>query len=65
MQNFEKCSLKLYQEFKDYKANTVDLNEMAHYQLSHLDLQCSQIQQFFTLVHLGEWVQFQGKQVCH
>ena len=31
-------------EFKDKRANPVDPDEVAHYKLPHLDLQCSQIQ---------------------
>ena len=35
--------------FKDKKANTVDLDETAHYEPSHLDLHCLQIQLLFCL----------------
>ena len=30
----------------DYRVNTIDQDEMAHYEPSHLDLQCLQIQIF-------------------
>ena len=46
LQIFEKlsninCNLL---KIKDYSANTVDPDETAHYEPSHLDLQCLQIQ---------------------
>ena len=37
-------------KIKDYRANTVDLDEMAHYEPSHLDLQCLKIQLLLCLV---------------
>ena len=43
-------------KIKDYKANTVDPDEMAHYEpshLSHLDLQCLQIQLLLCLALYG------------
>ena len=38
LQNFEKLCIML--KTKDYRANTVDPDEMAHYELPLLDLQC-------------------------
>ena len=40
----------LYWEFKDYRANSVDLDEVAHYEPPHQDLRCLQIQLFSSLV---------------
>ena len=40
--NFKKClvSATLYCEFKNYRANSIDQDEVAHYEPSHLDLRC-------------------------
>ena len=44
-----------YSEFKDSRANTVDTDEVAHYELPHLDLLCLQIYFWYlTLMH-SEW----------
>ena len=47
------CKLKknvvqavMYQEFKDWRATNVDLDEAAHDELPHLALHCLQIQVF-------------------
>ena len=37
-------------EFKDWRANSVDLAEVAHYEPPHQDLCCLQIQLFQSLV---------------
>ena len=39
-----------HSEFKDQKANSVDLNEVAHHEPPHQDLRCLQIQLFASLV---------------
>ena len=39
-----------YREFKDLRANSVDLDEVAHYEPPHQDLRCLQIQLFLSLV---------------
>ena len=39
----------LYWVFKDERANSVDLDEVAHYELPHQDLSCLQIQLFSSL----------------
>ena len=39
-----------YWEFKDQRANRVDLDAVAHYEPLHLDLRCLQIQLFLSLV---------------
>ena len=39
-----------YWDFKDYRANSVDLDEVAHNEPPHLDLRCLQIQLFSSLV---------------
>ena len=39
----------IYQEFQDHSANSVDQDEVAHYELPHLGLHCSQIQLFSVL----------------
>ena len=46
LQIFEKLSNIncILLKIKDYSANTVDPDETAHYEPSHLDLQCLQIQ---------------------
>ena len=45
LQNFEKLLIEnvLCCKIKDKRANTVDPDETAHYEPSHLDLQCLQI----------------------
>ena len=35
-----------YSEFNHWYANSLDLDEAAHYELPHLDLSCLQIQLF-------------------
>ena len=40
----------LYWEFKAYRAISVDLDEVAHYEPPHQDLRCLQIQLFSSLV---------------
>ena len=39
-----------YWEFEDYRANSVDLDEVAHDELPHQDLRCLQIQLFSSLI---------------
>ena len=39
-----------YLEFKDWRANSVDLDDVAHYEPPHQDLRCLQIQLFPSLV---------------
>ena len=39
-----------YCEFKDKRANRVDLDEVAHYEPPHQDQDCLQIQLFSSLV---------------
>ena len=52
LQIFKKCETQAvsYLEFKDKRANSVDLDEMAHYEPPHQDLRCLQIQLFLSLV---------------
>ena len=40
----------IYWDFKDQRANSVDPDEAAHYELPHLDLHCLQIEIFSVLV---------------
>ena len=40
----------ILKKFKDYRANSVDLDEVAHYEPPHQDLRCLQIQLFASLV---------------
>ena len=50
--NFQKMwspSYISYREFKDLRANSVDLDEVAHYELPHQDLCCLQCQLFSSL----------------
>ena len=48
-----------YWEFKDKRANSVDLDEVAHYEPPHQDLHCLQIPLFSSLV-LQELKERQG-----
>ena len=50
--NFQKIYVKTisYLEFKDKRANSVDLDEEAHDEPPHQDLRCLQIQLFSSLV---------------
>ena len=41
---------KSYWEFKEYKENIVDPDELAHYEQPHLDLHCLQISLFFIFI---------------
>ena len=50
LQNFEKL---LIETVLCSRANTVDPDETAHYEPSHLDLQCLQIQLLLCLALLG------------
>ena len=52
MQIFKKCEIQSisYEEFKDQRVNSVDLNEVAHYEPPHQDLFCLQIQLFASQV---------------
>ena len=40
-----------FREFKDWRANSVDPDEAAHYELPHLDLHCLQTQLFFSVLY--------------
>ena len=42
-----------YLEFKEERANSLDLDEVAHDEPPHQDLRCLQIQLFSTLVLKG------------
>ena len=53
-----------YREFKDQRANTVDLDEVAHHEPPHQDLGCLQIQLFFSLI-LGIFVDYLVVTTCH
>ena len=39
-----------YLELKNYRANSVDLDEMAHFEPPHQELRCLRIQLFLSLV---------------
>ena len=41
-----------YWEYKDYKANSVNIDEVAHFESPRQDLRCLQIQIFLSLVLL-------------
>ena len=52
-----------YSELKDYRANSVDLDEVAHDEPPHQDLRCLQIQIISSLV-LEELSRALGKGTC-
>ena len=45
----------LYSEFKDWRANSVDLDEVAHHEPLHQDLHCLQIYLAYRAQELEVW----------